>query len=148
MSTPSIRKYIEAQGGSVHDTHDGLAVDFPAPTTSAATEVEAAVARAVAFGTRCLPLWRERGTGWYVAESHEEHPGCWYVCQIDERTGQPVGCECIASHVCHHLGAAISGWRERHGWGANEAEVLAAWHESLDRIAAAKAEGVQQEKWT
>ena len=79
-------------------------------------------------------MWRERGEGWYAAVSREEHPGFWYVGQIDELTGQPVGDECVASHVCHHLGAMVAEWRLRRDYEANGAAALAGWTETLNAL--------------
>lgn len=152
MSTPALRRYIESQGGSVQDTHDGLAVTFPEPARASAREVEAAVERAREFGTRVLPVWRERGPGWFVAESLRQHPGWVYLCQIDMTTGQPIRCECIAgatgtTPVCHHLGAAIRDWRKDVGYEANGAAVLADWKATLAAINERRT-APQEEEWT
>jgi hypothetical protein len=152
MSTPSLRKYVEEHGGTVRDSKDGISVEFPEPTPeaikAAAAEIEAAVERAAEYGTRCIRLWRERGEGWHAAESREEHPGFWYVCQIDEQTGRPIGCECAAIHVCHHLGAAISDWRQRVGYAANGDAALAAWEETLRRVRESRPSAMVEEAWT
>ena len=150
MSTPSIRRLIEAQGGTVQDTHDGYAVSFPEepqaePMHATGKDIEEAVQRAKDFGTTVARLWRERGDGWYAASSHEEHLGFSYVCQIDERTGRPRGCECCATVTCHHLGAAIAEFRRRVGWEENDAAVLAEWEQLLSR---AQRISPQEEQWT
>ncbi|MBU6430673.1 MAG: hypothetical protein KGR26_16765, partial [Cyanobacteria bacterium REEB65] len=141
----------EAQGGTVQDTHDGYAVTFPEePQAEAlradAREIEAAVERAREAHIATHRLWRERGDGWYTAESRDTHPGFWWLCQIDERTGRPLGCECPASHVCWHLGGAIGEWRQRHDYETNGAAALTEWQETLDRIHRERPT-VQEEQW-
>lgn len=148
MSTPSIRKLIEEQGGTVRDTADGIAYEPPTAPKADAKEIEAAVERAKEYGTVVMPVWRERGDGWYVADSHADHPGYWYLLQIDEHTGQPVKCECVAAQACHHLGAAIRRWRERVGWAQNEEDVLSPWRETLARVQANRPHRMAEEQWT
>lgn len=152
--TQADREYIEGQGGVIMDTRDGYAVDFPAQEQAEppvqhvdAKAIEAAVARAAEYGTHVVPVWRSRGEGWYVAESHAEHPGWWYLCQIDARNGQPVGCECVSSYLCHHLGAAISVWREQVNYEANGATVAAEWEATRARVRADAPSEMKEEAW-
>ncbi len=150
--TSAEREAIEHRGGVIRDNKQGYEVLWPdKPQLSsgfAAKDVEAAITRAREYGTTFIRLWRERGDGWYAATSHAEHPGYSYVCRIDERTGQPISCECIANAgCCHHLGAVVAAWREQSGWVANDEAILAAWEETLRMVCQRMPSRMQTEEW-
>ncbi|MDE2105000.1 MAG: hypothetical protein KGL39_47620 [Patescibacteria group bacterium] len=151
--------FIRENGGVITETSDGRAVDFPGreqepaeeePQRYNADQIERAIERAKEYGTTIVPLWRPRGDGYYAASSHAEHPGCAYVCRIDETTGTPISCECAAGTgsgvCCHHLGAAIALFRERVGWYRSEAVVGDMWEETLRRLKACRPERLEGEE--
>ncbi len=146
------REFIEAHGGVVSDTPDGYAVTYTRREAPAFTakDIEAAIARAREYGTTVAPVWRPRGTGYYVATSHAEHPGWVYLVHIDEDKGQPLSCECIAGQaglVCHHAAACLIKWREQSGWVANDEAILAAWEETLRLVRQRMPSRLEEEAW-
>lgn len=155
----NLARFKREHGARERRTSDGHLTDFPGrepvPVNEETTpfggnlgeQIDRAIARAKEYATVYVPLWRERGAGWGVSSSHEDHPGFSYINQLDELTGMPIKCECSAVVVCHHLGAAIEAYRRRCGWYGNDIPVLEAWQATLDALRAGRAARHEEEEW-